>query len=191
MEIFAMTRDIHQFAAPASLSPVWNPIHVNRSPRLGKTINLSLRTLLLCGTLIAAPQMVAAVMLCFPDGVCFHGEEPCCEPDFVPGDGVTCTDDAVMVNPKTDFLLYTGGSAWLVKGGQKTPVASDSLASFLIGLKTKYPERTRKDPKIRQQMNAELAAFHRKPDDHKVSPGRLKVIAQRLRLSIFDRWPNK
>lgn len=188
MEIFAMTRGVHQFTAPTSLSSAWNPISANRSPRPGRAIKLSLRAFLLCGALISAPQMAAAVMLCFPDGACFHGEIECCDPDFVPGDGVTCTDDAITVNPKTDFLLYTGGSAWLVKGGQKTPVASDSRASFLKGLKTKYPERTRKDPKIRQQMNAELAAFHRKPDDHKVSPGRVKAIAERLRLPIFDRW---
>lgn len=187
MKLFAMTRGVHQFTAPTSVSPAWDPISTDRSPRLNRMIKLSLPTFLLFGALSVAPHMAIAARICFPDGGCFTGEGTC--EDFIAGDGAVCTETA-MVNPQTDFLLYTGGSAWLVKGGQKTPVASDSLASFLKGMKTKYPKQTRKDPKILKQINAEYAAFHRTPDDHKVSPERLKLIAQQLRLSIFDRWPN-
>ena len=154
--------------------------------RMKKT---ALQACLLIGAGILAPQAVFAATVCFPDGVCFHSEQTC--EDFIPGDGAVCTDDAaLMLNPQTAYLLSTGGKAWLVRGGKKTPVSADSFESFLKEVNAKYRSQARNDPKILKQVTADISAA-RKKSDGKVSPNRLKLIAQKLNLRIMDKEVSK
>ena len=154
--------------------------------RMKKT---ALQACLLIGAGILAPQAVFAARVCYPDGSCHQSEQTC--EDFIPGDGAVCTDDAaLMLNPRTDYLLSTGGKAWLVQGDKKTPVNADSFDSFLRETNAKYRSQARKDPKILKQLMADISAA-RKKSDGKVSPDRLKSIARKLNLRIMDKEPRK
>lgn len=149
----------------------------------------ALQACLLIGAGILAPHAAVAATVCYPDGSCHQSTQTCA--DFIPGGGAVCTDDAaLMLNPSTDYLLSTGGKAWLVQGDKKTPVNADSFDSFLREVNAKYSPQARKDPKVLKQVLADISAA-RKKSDGKVSPDRLKSIAQKLNLRVMDKEPRK
>lgn len=149
----------------------------------------ALHACLLIGACIATPQAVVAATVCYPDGFCGYSQQTC--EDFIPGDGAVCTDDpALMLNPGTDYLLSTGGKAWLVQGDRKTPVNADSFDSFLRDMSAKHRSQAGKDPKVLKQVLADISAA-RKKSDGKVSPDRVKSIARKLNLRVMDKEARK
>ena len=95
-----------------------------------------------------------------------------------------------MLNPGTDYLLSTGGKAWLVQGDRKTPVNADSFDSFLRDMSAKHRSQAGKDPKVLKQVLADISAA-RKKSDGKVSPDRVKSIARKLNLRVMDKEARK
>jgi hypothetical protein len=129
-------------------------------------------------------QARADVRVCFASGDCFVIEGTCdgwC-PD--PPKFPKCTTVPQAYAP-TDYLLAKNNSVWLVQGDKLTPMASDALATFILGMKRKYATADRKDPVVQQKIADEYAAFRRTDTSTAVSKARLDRIARETRLKVM------
>lgn len=147
----------------------------------------ALQACLLFGACFLTPQAAVAATVCYPDGNCFYSQQTC--EDFIPGDGAVCTD-TLMLNPQNSYLLSTANGYWLVSTAGKIPIASDTFDAFLKETNAKYRSQAKTDPKILKQVMADIAVA-RKKSDGKVSPDRLKSIAQKLNLRVLNKEPGK
>lgn len=62
-------------------------------------------------------------------------------------------------NSQTDYILFSGGRAWVVQGAKRTPFGSDAMHAGFKSLQSQYGGRQSLSPQRRAEADAALAAL--------------------------------
>ncbi len=85
---------------------------------------------------------------------------------------------------QTDYILSTGGRAWVVEGPKRTPFLGDAMTASYVNLQSRYPDRQDPDPRHRSEADAAWAAFAKSVRPGPVSQDTLKRFARATGLEI-------